>query len=91
MMLNDKIENDNWMITIKEELAKLLDTKLEKMQESIGSPYVNGIDGLAKYLGVGLTLAQELKNKKEIAYSQRGRQVWFKKSDIEKFMQRNRA
>lgn len=90
-MLNDKINNRELIIALKEELGALLETKLEIIQNQIESPYVNGIDGLAKYLGVGLTLAQELKNKKEIAYSQRGRQVWFKKSDIEKFIQRNKA
>lgn len=90
-MLNDKINNRELIIALKEELGALLETKLEIIQKQIESPYVNGIDGLAKYLGVGLTLAQELKNKKEIAYSQRGRQVWFKKSDIEKFIQRNKA
>ena len=90
-MLNDKINNRELIIALKEELGALLETKLEIIQNQIESPYVNGIDGLAKYLGVGLTLAQELKNKKEIAYSQRGRQIWFKKSDIEKFIQRNKA
>ncbi len=69
----------------------MLDEKIREMQDIESSPYINGIDGLAKYLGIGLTLAQELKNKKEIAYSQRGRQIWFKKSDVEKFIKRNRV
>ena len=90
--MNQNLIYDEVIITeLTNRLSKIINEKLEQMQQAESSPYINGIDGLAEYLGVGLTLAQELKNKKEIAYSQRGRQIWFKKSDIEKFMQRNRA
>ena len=90
--MNQNLIYDEVIITeLTNRLSKIINEKLEQMQQAESSPYINGIDGLAENLGVGLTLAQELKNKKEIAYSQRGRQIWFKKSDIEKFMQRNRA
>ena len=90
--MNENQIYDELIITeLTNRLSQIITEKLVQMQQAESTPYVNGIDGLAEYLGVGLTLAQELKNKKEIAYSQRGRQVWFKKSDIEKFMQRNRA
>lgn len=77
---------------ISQLFAKLsmIENKIEEIQDRANSPYINGIDGLAKYLGIGETLAQDLKNRKEIPCSQRGRQIWFKKSDIEKFMQQNR-
>ena len=61
------------------------------MKEVVDSPYVQGIDGLANYLCIGKTIAHELKNSGEIPYSQRGRLIWFRKADIDKFMQRNRA
>lgn len=86
-----KIYNDAVIAALTERVSKMLDEKIREMQDIESSPYINGIDGLAKYLGIGLTLAQELKNKKEIAYSQRGRQIWFKKSDVEKFIKRNRV
>ena len=90
--MNENQIHDELIITeLTNRLSQIITEKLGQMQQAESTPYVNGIDGLAEYLGVGLTLAQELKNKKEIAYSQRGRQIWFKKSDIEKFMQRNRA
>ena len=90
--MNENQIHDELIITeLTNRLSQIITEKLVQMQQTESTPYVNGIDGLAGYLGVGLTLAQELKNKKEIAYSQRGRQIWFKKSDIEKFMQRNRA
>lgn len=80
------------MITeLTDRLSRIMNEKLEQLLQAESSPYINGIDGLAKYLGIGSTLAQELKNRKEIVCSQRGRQVWFKKSDVDKFMQRNRA
>ncbi len=80
------------MITeLTDRLSRIMDEKLEQLRQAELSPYINGIDGLAKYLGIGPTLAQKLKSRKEIAYSQRGRQVWFKKSDVDKFMERNRA
>lgn len=86
-----KIYDDAVIAALTERVSKMLDGKIREMQDIESSPYINGIDGLAKYLGIGLTLAQELKNKKEIAYSQRGRQIWFKKSDVEKFIKRNRV
>jgi hypothetical protein len=45
----------------------------------------------SSYLGIGETVAQEIKNNREIPCSQRGRKIWFKKSDIEKFMQKNKV
>lgn len=86
-----KIYDDAVIAALTERVSKMLDEKIREMQDIESSPYINGIDGLAKYLGIGLTLAQELKNKKEIAYSQRGRQIWFKKSDVEKFIKQNRV
>jgi len=91
MFNNQKIYDEAMITELMDRLSRIINEKLEQLQQTESSPYINGIDGLAKYLGVGLTLAQELKNRKEIAYSQRGRQVWFKKSDVDKFMQRNRA
>ncbi len=91
MVDHAKIYDDAVIAALTERVSKMLDEKIREMQDIESSPYINGIDGLAKYLGIGLTLAQELKNKKEIAYSQRGRQIWFKKSDVEKFIKRNRV
>ena len=80
----------NHIISQLFEKLSMIESKINEMQEHTNSPYVNGIDGLAKYLGIGETLAQDLKNRKEIPCSQRGRQIWFRKSDIERFMQQNR-
>ncbi len=91
MFDNQKIYDEAIITELTDKLSRIINERMEQLQQAESSPYINGIDGLAEYLGIGLTLAQELKNKKEIAYSQRGRQIWFKKSDIEKFMQRNRA
>ncbi len=91
MFNNQKIYDEAMITELTDKLSRIINERMEQLQQAESSPYINGIDGLAEYLGVGLSLAQELKNKKEIAYSQRGRQIWFKKSDIEKFMQRNRA
>ncbi len=87
----NRIFEDAAIKQITAELSKTIDSKLEQIQELQFSPYITGIDGLAKYLGIGLTLAQVMKNSKEIPYSQRGRQIWFKKSDVEKFITKNKA
>lgn len=70
-------------------ITEVVERKLEELHERDASPYITGIEGLAKYLNVGTTLAQELKNTKEIPPSQRGRTVWFLKSDVHKFIKKN--
>ena len=64
---------------------------MEKLAEEKSSPYICGIDGLARYLNIGETVAQEIKNNNEIPCSQRGRKIWFEKKEVEKFMRKNRA
>ena len=86
-----RIYDDAVINTITSRVIDAITQKLEKMKEQESSPYVSGIDGLASFLGIGETLAQEMKNKNEIPYSQRGKKIWFKKSEIEKFMQRHRV
>ncbi|MBR6495729.1 MAG: helix-turn-helix domain-containing protein, partial [Rikenellaceae bacterium] len=66
--------------------SKVFDKKFEELKECIASPYVNGINGLAAYLGIGETLANKLHKDKEIKSSRFGREIWFRKSDIDKFM-----
>ena len=62
-----KIYDDAVIAALTERVSKMLDEKIREMQDIESSPYINGIDGLAKYLGIVFTLAQELKKKKEIA------------------------
>lgn len=87
----NRICDDVVINTITAKVIEALGKKMEELKEQQDSPFVYGIDGLARYLGIGETIAQEIKNNKEIPCSQRGRKIWFKKSDIEKFMQRNKA
>lgn len=73
---------------IESKIVKIVDEKIQKVIDHSSSPYLCGIDELAKYLGIGKTAATELKNDKVIPFSQRGRLIWFKKADIDKFIQR---
>ena len=86
----NRICDDAVINTITMRVIDALKVQMEKMKEEQETPYIQGIDGLALYLGIGETVAQELKNNKEIPCSQRGRKIWFKKSDVEKFIQRHR-
>ena len=87
----NRVCDDAVISTITTQVVDALSKQIEKMKECVDSPYVQGIDGLANYLCIDKTIAQELKNSGEIPYSQRGRLIWFRKADIDKFMQRNRA
>ena len=86
----NRICDDAVINTITMRVIDALKVQMEKMKEEQETPYIQGIDGLARYLGIGETVAQELKNNKEIPCSQRGRKIWFKKLDVEKFIQRHR-
>ena len=86
----NRICDDAVINTITMRVIDALKVQMEKMKEEQETPYIQGIDGLARYLGIGETVAQELKNNKEIPCSQRGRKIWFKKSDVERFIQRHR-
>lgn len=87
----NRICDDAVINTITSRVITAVLEKMEQLKEQENSPYVYGIDGLARYLGVGETVAQELKNHKEIPCSQRGRKIWFEKSEIEKFIRRHRV
>lgn len=89
--INNEVFKEQIISEVVERVSRLLDEKFEGVEASLASPYVNGINGLARYLGIGESLATQIKNNNEIAYSQRGREIWFRKSDIEKFMSKNRA
>ena len=87
----NRICDDAVINTITARVIEALEKKMEQLKEQEDTQFVFGIEWLARYLGVGETIAQELKKNKEINYSQRGRKIWFKKSDIEKFMQKHKA
>ena len=82
----EKVCNEALIATITDKVSKMIDEKLEDLRDSMSSPYVNGIKGLAAYLGIGETLANKLHKDKEIKSSRFGREIWFRKSDIDKFM-----
>lgn len=82
----EKICNEALIATITDKVSKIIDEKLEDLRDSMSSPYVNGIKGLASYLGIGETLATKIHRSKEIKSSRFGREIWFKKSDIDKFI-----
>jgi hypothetical protein len=87
----NRICDDAVINTITARVVEELEKKMEKLAEQQNSPYIFGIDGLARYIGIGETMAQELKNNNEIPCSQRGRKIWFEKKEVEKFMRKNRV
>ncbi len=86
--LYEKVCNEALIATITDKVSVVIDEKLEDLRNKMSSPYVNGLKGLAEYLGIGETLATKIYKTKEIKSSRFGREIWFKKSDIEKFMER---
>jgi excisionase family DNA binding protein len=82
----EKVYNEALTTAIADAVSKVFDKKFEELKDNIASPYVNGIKGLAVYLGIGETLANKLHKDKEIKSSRFGREIWFRKSDIDKFM-----
>lgn len=85
-----RIKDELLIAEITKSLSRCIERKLEELHEKEVSPYINGIEGLAKYLNIGTTLSQELKNNKEIPSYQRGRTVWFKKSEVDRYIEKNR-
>lgn len=82
----EKVCNDALIATITDNVSKIINEKLEDLRNEMSSPYVNGINGLAEYLGIGETLATKIYKSHEIKSSRFGREIWFKKSEIDKFM-----
>ena len=82
----EKVYNEAVKAAIADTVSKVFDKKFEELKECIASPYVNGIKGLAAYLGIGETLANKLHKDKEIKTSRFGREIWVRKSDFAKFM-----
>ena len=87
----NRICDDAVINTITAKVIEAVEKKMERIAEEQSSPYICGIDGLARYLDIGETVAQEIKNNKEIPYSQRGRKIWFEKKEVDKFMRRYKA
>ena len=87
----NRICDDAVINTITAKVIEAVEKKMERLTEEQSSPYICGIDGLARYLDIGETVAQEIKNNKEIPYSQRGRKIWFEKKEVDKFMRRYKA
>lgn len=73
-----------------EKMTQIVNEKLEELRGAVSSPYINGLKALANYMGIGECLAAKLCKTKEIKSSRLGREVWVKKSDVEKFMERHR-
>lgn len=86
----EKICNEVLIAAITDKVSKIIDEKFEDLRDSMSSPYVNGIDGLADYMHIGETLARKLYKTKEIRGSKFGREIWFRKSDIDKFITKYR-
>ncbi len=86
----EKVCNEALIATITDKVSKIIEEKLEDLRDSMSSPYVNGLDGLSDYLGIGETLASKLYKTKEIRASRLGREIWFRKSDIDKFITKYR-
>ena len=82
----EKICNEALIATITDKVSKIIDEKLEDLRDSMSSPYVNGIKGLAEYLGIGETLASKIYKNRKLVSSRFGREIWFRKSDIDKFI-----
>ena len=82
----NRIKDEAVIADITNMLSKVVIDKLEELHDKDVSPYISGIKGLAKYLGVGVTLAQEIKNSHRIPSYQEGRMVWFKKSEVDRYI-----
>ena len=87
----NRICDDAVINTITARVIEAVEKKMEKLAEEKSSPYICGIDGLARYLNIGETVAQEIKNNNEIPCSQRGRKIWFEKKEVDNFMRKHRA
>ena len=86
----EKICNEALIATITDKVSKIIDEKLEDLRDGMSSPYVNGIKGLAEYLGIGETLASKIYKNRQIVSSRLGREIWFRKSDIDKFITKHK-
>lgn len=82
----EQVCNEALIATISDNVSKIINDKLEDLRNEMSSPYVNGIDGLAEYLGIGESLATKIYKNHEIKSSRYGREIWFRKSEIDKFM-----
>jgi excisionase family DNA binding protein len=85
-----RIQNDLIINQIVNSLMCGVERKMEELHEKESSPYIHGINGLANYLGIGKTLAQEIKNERKITPYQDGRNVWFKKAEVNKYVESNK-
>ena len=86
----EKICNEALIATITDKVSKIIDEKLEDLRDGMSSPYVNGIKGLAEYLSIGETLASKIYKNRKIVSSRLGREIWFRKSDIDKFITKHK-
>ena len=86
----EKICNEALIATITDKVSKIIDEKLEDLRDSMSSPYVNGIKGLAEYLAIGETLASKIYKNRKIVSSRLGREIWFRESDIDKFITKHK-
>ena len=71
-------------------ITEVVERKMEELHDRDISPYITGIDNLARYLGIGQTRAQEMKNSKVFPCYQEGRTIWFKKAEIDKYITKPR-
>ena len=75
---------------VRNSITEAVERKMEELHDRDTSPYITGIDCLAKYLGIGLTHAREIKSSEAFPCYQQGRTIWFKKAEIDKFIEKQR-
>jgi len=67
---------------IKSVVLEALSESKHQQQQPQPEKYIYGLKGLAKFFGVGITKAWQLKNSGTIPFYQTGKKLFFKESEV---------
>lgn len=86
--LNLAVIPQEWLDRLNEKLDLLTSIQQEKAQSEIDSQWIESTKA-RKLLGVSQKTWQNYRNERRIPFSQFGRKIYVKRSDLEAFMQSN--